>query len=106
MNPKTRYTVAIKSNGVCICGKLITPDTLQIAHKIHKGKQAENHIIKYLDRKHSKIYSRKWISDNILENPMNLVAVCSPACNDLCNLFFKPIARDELIDEIMESLWV
>lgn len=105
MNPETRISVFERGGYNCeICGKPVNHEgTPQIAHCIHKGKQAENHIMPYIWNKYKKDRGRKFIQVNILENKMNLVAVCSLRCNDKCNIFFKPVERDNLIDYIIKE---
>jgi hypothetical protein len=103
MNPETRDKVFCRDNFKCvICGKHIqTYNSCQVAHSIKSGKGSENHIMAYIWSKYKKDRSRAWINKYILDNEMNLSSVCSLSCNDACNIFFKPVERDELIDRII-----
>ena len=104
MTPETRRKVIARSGFFCIvCNKpLQHKNNLQVAHRIHKGRQAEDHIMAFIWNNYRKDRSRKWVRDNILENQMNLVAVCSPPCNDKINIFFKVVERDELLIKILD----
>lgn len=105
MTEETRLKVFARSGYTCeICGKPVSQyGTAQLAHRIHKGKTAENHILPFIWNTYQKDRSRKWVQDYILESPLNLVPVCSIRCNDKANIFFKSVQRDELIKKIIES---
>ena len=72
-----------------VCGELITPYTLQLAHRIPKTK-----------------YNLKTYGKEIIHNDLNLVAVCSLKCNSSVLLDPKthPIEAKELIEEIRRNL--
>ncbi len=79
-----------EQHGKCgVCGKPITPYTLQLAHVIPKKK---SYIKKY--------------GKEIIHSPLNMVAVCSLKCNSavLCDPATQPIKAQKLIDKIKESL--
>jgi hypothetical protein len=105
MNEQTRESVFSRSEYLCeVCGNHVSKySTPQIAHRVHKGKTAENYIMSFIWNEFKKDRSRKWVRDNILEVAENLKAVCSLKCNDKVNIFFKPVERDELLRELIES---
>lgn len=105
MSPEIRDKVFSRNQYRCeVCGLHVQHyNTCQIAHSIKSGKGSENHIMAYIWEKYQKDRSRKWVNDFILDNPLNLSGVCSLKCNDSKNIFFKPIERDLLIDEIIEK---
>ena len=87
---ETKIRICQKQHFKCgACGELITPYTLQLAHRIPKTK-----------------YNLKTYGKEIIHNDMNLMAVCSLRCNDsvLINIAAQPIKSQELIDKIKESL--
>lgn len=56
-----------------VCGKLLDRNTAQGAHRI-ANTQANR---------------RKWGS-LIIDHPLNVAMVCSPRCNDACNIGYRP----------------
>ena len=72
-----------------VCGKPITPQSCQLAHRVPKTK--------FLLSKYGK---------QIIHHDLNLVACCSLKCNAavLCDPKTRLIEAKELIDEIKESL--
>lgn len=105
MTEETRKKVFAASGYFCmVCGAPVQKfGTPQIAHRIHKGRESEDHIMAYLWNKYQKDRGRAFVREHILENPLNLRAVCSGKCNDKCNIFYNPVARDVLIDEIIKE---
>jgi 5-methylcytosine-specific restriction endonuclease McrA len=105
MNSETRDKVFMRDKFICvICGKHIqSSNSCQVAHSIKSGKGSENHITAYIWNKYRKDRSRKWVNTYIIDNIKNLSSVCSLSCNDACNIFFKPLKRDALIDLIIEE---
>jgi hypothetical protein len=105
MNSESRDKVFARDLYRCvICGEHIQRyNSCQIAHHVKSGKGSELHIMAYLWSKYKKDRSRAWVNKYILDNEMNLSSVCSLKCNDACNIFFKPIERDALIDKIIET---
>ena len=105
MKTETRDNVFSRDDYRCVvCGEHIqTYNNMQIAHRIHKGVTAENHIMQFIWEHFQKDRSRTWVRDNILENANNLLSVCSLKCNDKCNIFFKPVERDALLMELIQD---
>jgi len=102
---ETRILVFNRSGYLCeVCGSPIRgKNSPQIAHRIHKGKTAENHIMAYLWNTYGVDRNRRYVRENILENEKNLMAVCGGKCNDMCNIFFRPVERDALLDLIFQK---
>ena len=87
---ETKIRICQKQYFKCgVCGELITPYTLQLAHRIPKTK-----------------YNLKTYGKEIIHNDLNMVACCSLKCNSSVLLDPKthPIEAMELIEEIKESL--
>jgi len=105
MTPETRKKVFAKGGFFCaICGRPVkSAGTPQVAHRIHKGKQSEDHIMAFIWNEYQKDRNRTFVRENILEHELNLRSVCCDKCNDACNIFFKEIERDALIREILEK---
>lgn len=51
----------------------------------------------------SKANIRKY-GEDIIHHPLNLLSACCLKCNDSANIGFNPVAREALIDEIMEAI--
>ena len=100
-----RDKVFLRDMFVCqVCGKHINRySTPQLAHQIKSGKGSERHITAYIWNKYQKDRSGKWATDFIIDNELNLLSTCGLDCNSRCNIFNKPVQRDELIDRIIEE---
>jgi len=85
----------------CCMGHVQQYNSMQIAHRVRQGKQAEKHCMIYIWNNYKKDRSRKWVKDYILDNELNLVATCSLPCNSHFNIFTKEVERDALIDRII-----
>jgi len=103
MNEETRKKVFSKGGFFCsVCGRPVkAAGTPQIAHKIKSGVGTENHIMSYIWNNYHKDRGRKFVQDHVINHELNLSPVCSLKCNDACNIFFDPVSRDALIDEIL-----
>jgi len=100
-----RLKVFARDEYLCqVCGKHISANgSPQLAHRIKSGKGSQNHITAYIWNKYQKDRSAKWATDFIIDSELNLMSTCSLDCNSRCNIFFKSIERDNLIDEIIEQ---
>jgi len=100
-----RLKVFARDEYLCqVCGKHISVNgSPQLAHRIRQGKQAEKHCMIYIWNKYNKDRSHNWCKDFIIDSDLNLLSTCSLECNSRCNIFFKSIERDNLIDEIIEQ---
>jgi len=79
-----REAVLIRDGFRCRrCGKRAT----QTAHRIAQ----------------TKTWVRKY-GRKVIDHPMNLVSVCSLACNDSFNIGNKPEEREALVKEIKEAI--
>jgi len=105
MTDETRDNVFSRDEYRCVvCGEHIqTHNNMQIAHRIHKGITAENHIMQFIWEHFRKDRSRTWVRDNIIENENNLSSTCSLECNSACNIFFKPVERDALLMKLIQD---
>ena len=104
MNKEKREYVLARDNYTCQhCGATPGYSRLQIAHKLGDHKRAMQHIEIFLFVNYEKVLTKKSIQDNIIDSPLDLVTTCAGACNDAQNIFFKPIARDKLLREIIEG---
>jgi hypothetical protein len=72
-----------------VCGKPLTLDGCQLAHKMPKSKR------------NLKIYGK-----GVIHHPLNMACVCSLKCNDavLMNIATNPIESRNLIGRIKEAL--
>lgn len=99
MNSETRMKVIIRDMYTCQrCGKQPSISGIQVAHRIHDGKETMAGLEDRFPER-----SRKWIQDNILDHPMNLVTTCSLSCNDSFNIWFDDMAVDKLLTAIVLS---
>lgn len=99
MNKDIRMYVIVRDMFSCQrCGKQPSLNGLQIAHRIHNGKESMNGLKARYPEK-----DRKWIQDNILDHPLNLVTTCSLRCNDSYNIWFNDEAVEELLTAIVLS---
>jgi len=99
MNRETRMKVIIRDMYSCQrCGKQPGLNGLQVAHRIHDGKETMAGLKnRYPDK------DKKWIQDNILDHPLNLVTTCSLKCNSSYNIWFNDEAVEELLTAIVLS---
>ena len=86
------------------CKKIPGYSNLQIAHRIGNNKRSMRYIENFLRDNYGKKLTKSFIQDNIIDNSLNVVTTCSLSCNDAQNIFFKPIARDELLKKIIEEV--
>lgn len=86
------------------CGKTPGMTGLQVAHRMHQGKQTENYIIGVLTSEYNVDKSRAWIRRNVIDHPDNLKTACCSKCNDSFNLLFKPIECKKLLDSILSQV--
>lgn len=100
MKPEIRKKVIIRDFYICRrCGKTPGLSGLQIAHRIRNG----SGTIAWLKgiMPHA---SEKWLQDNVIDNPLNLVTTCCLECNDSYNIFFNTVEAKKLLKEIIESI--
>jgi 5-methylcytosine-specific restriction endonuclease McrA len=100
-----RHNIFSRDQFLCKkCGKhIVTYGTPQLAHRVRKGKQAENHIMAFIWNEYQKDRGRQWVREFILSNELNLVSTCSTNCNSYFNIFTMSVERDNLIREIIEA---
>ena len=105
IDEEKRYNIFSRDQFLCgNCGKhIVIFGTPQLAHRIRQGKQAEKHCMIYIWNKYNKDRSHNWCKDFIIDSDLNLLSTCSLECNSRCNIFNKPVLRDELIDRIIEE---
>ena len=73
--------------GVCeVCGKPLTNSTWQGAHRIANT-----------------IPNRTKWGSWVIDHPKNIAIVCSLACNQVCNIGFKPGECLRLVKEIVDA---
>lgn len=72
-----------------VCGKLVTLESCQLAHRIPKTKH------------NLKTYGAK-----VIHHDLNLAVVCSLRCNSavLCNIATNPVEAGRIISEIREAI--
>jgi 5-methylcytosine-specific restriction endonuclease McrA len=99
MKKEVRQKVLIRDFYTCqVCGDTPGPQNLQIAHRMANTVEALDMLEKmFPDR------SRRWLQDNVLDHPHNLVTTCSLSCNDSCNILKKPVECAVVIDKIMSE---
>ena len=106
MIDKEKYdAIFARDQYICQCchKHVQTYNSMQIAHRIRQGKQAEKHIAIYIWNNYKKDRSLRWCKDYILDNELNLVSTCCGSCNSHFNIFSKDVERDALIDKIIEE---
>lgn len=86
------------------CGATPGISGLQIAHRIRKGKGSIQWISNELILKNIYGASDKFIRDYIINHPDNLVTTCSLKCNGKQNIFFNPVKRDKLLNQIIKKV--
>jgi len=100
MNHETRMKVIIRDMYTCVnCGKQVGLGRIQVAHKIRNGSGSIKWLQSFILNK-----DKKWLQENILDNPMNLATTCSLYCNDSQNIFFDEIKSRQLVFKIMSTL--
>lgn len=77
--------------------------TMQLAHRIRQGVQAEKHIMIYIWHNYHKDRGRAWVDRHIINSDLNLVTTCSLSCNSSFNIFTKSVLRDDLIRKIIDE---
>ena len=72
-----------------VCGKQLTLDTCQLAHRIPKTK-----------------YNLKTYGAKVIHHDLNLAVVCSLQCNSavLCNIATNPVEAGWIIKKIREAI--
>lgn len=96
-----RQEIFEKYNYTCqCCGYFGDHSRLSIAHKIKQGKGTIKYIKNYFSDYN---FTDKHIKDNIINNEKNVTLACRGNCNDSFNLFYKPLQRDFLLDEIIRG---
>ena len=104
MTPERREEVFIRDMYTCQkCGKTPGQDGLQIAHRMHQGKQTENYIIGVINAEYGVSVSRKWVKDHVIDHPLNVATSC-PDCNSYFNLLFKRVEAKKLLDTILADV--
>lgn len=100
MKKEIREQVLIRDFYTCQrCEATPGPQHLQIAHRMANTVEALDMLEKiFPDR------SRRWLQDNILDHPLNLVTTCSLSCNSSFNILKKPEVVAVVIDKIMSEL--
>jgi 5-methylcytosine-specific restriction endonuclease McrA len=102
MTREQRLKIFQRDNYTCKkCGKLGTPDSLQVAHKIRKGVGTLNYICKYL--RCTKI-ADKFIKEKIINHDWNLETACCLECNASFNIFFNKVECNKLLEKILKDL--
>jgi hypothetical protein len=97
--------IYFRDGGICqTCGRQLEFNIAQKAHRIKKGRQSENYVVKYFESKHGIYLTHKKARD-ILNHDLNLKLTCPGYCNDAQNIFYDPIERDKLLDIIKEVLY-
>ncbi len=83
-----RLYVFNKAGNKCeVCGKRLTPQTGQVAHRMAK----------------SKVNLKKY-GKAIINHPFNLRATCSLRCNSAVLIDNKPIEKEQLVNVIEEDI--
>lgn len=99
-----RLNIFVRDRFICPCGNQIDKHgTPQLAHRIKSGKGSENYLMKFIWGEYQKDRGRRWVNEFIIDNELNLISCCSLKCNDNENIFFKPVARDELAKRIIDE---
>lgn len=102
IDPDKYLSILERDNFTCQeCGKKFqATGSVQLAHRIKKGKGSENYVLKFYYQNFGQSISLK-MAREILNHPDNLVSVCSLKCNDRQNIFFNPVERDKLLLKII-----
>ncbi len=88
ITPALRLYIFNKAGNKCeVCGKRITPQTGQVAHRMAKSKA---NLKKY--------------GKSIINHPYNLRATCSLRCNSAVLIDNKPIEKEQLVEAIKRNL--
>lgn len=109
MTEEDRLRIFSRDSYTCQeCGATPGVGGLQIAHRIRQGKGKKNGTVKWIKSELFQrtlfIYSDKWIKKNIIDHPDNLVTTCSLKCNAKMNIFFNPVKRDKLLNQIIKKV--
>jgi uncharacterized membrane protein len=92
-----------RAGGVCEwCGKHGNINDFQLAHRIKQGKGSIAFIIN-IAMDALKIALTQKQAERILHDEKNIKLSCAGYCNDMFNIFNKPVARDALILSIMQK---
>jgi hypothetical protein len=99
MKAEVRKKVLIRDFYTCQrCEATPEPENLQVAHRMADTEEALNMLENMFPN-----YSRRWMKDNIIDHPDNLVTTCSLECNSSFNILKNPVACAVLIDKIMSQ---
>jgi len=102
MKAETRKKILVRDFYTCQkCGK---SGSTQVAHRIHKGKESNRYIKNFVYNHYGIELTRAFVDEAILNHPDNLALACSLSCNDSFNIFYKPVQRDILIQQIYEKV--
>ena len=100
MKAEVRKQVLIRDFFTCQrCGNSPGAGSLQIAHRIKDGSSTIKWLNGLLPDK-----TNKWLQDNIVDNPMNLVTTCCLECNDSFNIFFDKVESTLLVHKILVNI--
>lgn len=107
MLDEKRFKIYIRDNFRCqyknckVCGT----ERIELAHRIHQGKQTENWVESYLLENYeapNKEITKKTIEE-IIHHPLNLVTSCRKH-NDYFNCLFKRNDAEKLLEMIIDHL--
>lgn len=100
MKSEVRKKVLIRDFYTCKrCGRTPGINGLQIAHRLRDGSGTIKWLKGILPDKPD-----RWLQDNIIDHPMNLVTTCCLECNDSFNIFFDEKASKKLLREILVNI--
>ena len=104
MTPEQRQQIFARDMYTCQrCGATPGISGLQIAHKMHQGKQTENWIIGVVSTEYGVSVSRAWVKRNVVDHAWNVATSC-PDCNSYFNLLFKRVEAKKLLDRILKNV--
>lgn len=102
MNPETRRYVIMRDVQTCQhCGRPLSYENCEIAHRIANTKTALKYVQRYA-REHHNIELDKTQAQSILDDEYNLRTACRGGrCNDAMNCFNQPLETDSIIRKIL-----